>query len=186
MRGRVKHGWESPAPHPGGLALSSTRAALAQDRTGGCLQPTSLQRNRPGYSAGETPPLFLSVLPKGVTVGFPAGLVLPKHSRAHPSEPRKAPGAEGAGLELGDAGGWTSPSSQGRGGGSSGSCPWRRSRAGPAAAAGRSGLSHPPPRHLSAPRQERTGAPASSAPLHRSGWVGNAVRRREHDVLINN
>lgn len=171
MRGRVKHGWESPAPHPGGLALSSTRAALAQDRTGGCLQPTSLQRNRPGYSAGETPPLFLSVLPKGVTVGFPAGLVLPKHSRAHPSEPRKAPGAEGAGLELGDAGGWTSPSSQGRGGGSSGSCPWRRSRAGPAAAAGRSGLSHPPPgtslhRGRNAPEPRRAQPHSTAA----GGW----------------
>ena len=80
-----------------------------------CISPGPRQRLFAAHELAEESTLLLcrrntSTLPlrpprKGVTAGFPAGLVLPKHSQTHPAEPRKAPGTEGAGLELRRRGG---------------------------------------------------------------------------------
>lgn len=178
--GQTQPGGSPEPPHPGALALSSTRPALAQDCAGVCLQPTNLQRNP---LAGGTPPLSPSVPQKGVTVCLPAGLVLPEHSRTSPGR------LLGRGTRAGAAatrGAGAAPTPRDTAGAAPAPVGKERSGTGAAAAPGWEKRALASPQHLPAPRHERTGAPASSAPLHRSGWVGNTVRRREHDVLINN
>ena len=162
----VKRSRESPEPpHPGGPVRSSTCAALAQDHAGGCLQPTSLQRNRPCYSAGGTPPLSPSVPPaKGSRLVFQPASCSPSTARPIRLSPGKLLGQREQGWSCGDAGGCS--------GGSSSSCPrlrgcpWQRSRAGLAAVAvpsrEKQGLASP--RHLPVPRQERTGSPGELSP----------------------
>lgn len=137
--GQTQPGGSPKPPHPGALALSSTRPALAQDRAGVCLQPTSLQRNPP---AGGTPPSPPPSPKKGSQYVFQPTSCSPSTA----GRAREGSWAEGPGPGLRRRGGPEQPQPPGTRQGLL-PLPWGRSGAGPAQRPrldGRSELSRPP------------------------------------------